>query len=265
MARTSGERSLVPGHATILLPSREHGPVKLPAPPGGATTAADALDALVVRFEANVDGMSSERLSISATSRDEEIRDAVTEWVAEHVPQAWRDAAPRGRRAIREVRPRADYVAWYPVFAASGLAVATWPVEYCGLDLPLAKARVAESVLAPLNLGTAESLLGCTTQPRRCLPTAPRSSVCAFLPPMVANQERWCQMFSEPGAGSDLASLAMRAEAEWRRVDSHRPEGVEHVGPSTPSSPSALPAPIPPSPSAGASPTSWSTCRCTGG
>jgi len=39
-----------PGHATILLPSREHGAVRLPPPPGGATTCQDALDALVERF-----------------------------------------------------------------------------------------------------------------------------------------------------------------------------------------------------------------------
>jgi acyl dehydratase len=39
-----------PGHATILLPSREHGPVKLPEPPGGAKTCQEALDALVDRF-----------------------------------------------------------------------------------------------------------------------------------------------------------------------------------------------------------------------
>ena len=161
--------------------------------------------------------MSSERLPIEALSSDEEIRAAVTEWVVEHVPQAWRDAAPRGRRAIREVRPRSDYEAWYPVFAASGLAVATWPVEYGGLDLPPTKARVAETVVAPLNLGrlnplglhnTAPALFAHGTEEQRL----------RFLPPMVANQERWCQMFSEPGAGSDLASLAMRAERdgdEW--------------------------------------------------
>lgn len=41
-----------PGHATILLPSREHGPVRLPDPPGGATDCATALDALVARFAA---------------------------------------------------------------------------------------------------------------------------------------------------------------------------------------------------------------------
>ena len=161
--------------------------------------------------------MTPERLPINATTSDEEIRAAVVEWVAEYVPQAWRDAAPHGRRAIRGVRPRSEYEAWYPTFAASGLAVATWPVEYCGLDLPPAKARVAESILAPLNLGrlnplglhnTAPALFAHGTEEQRS----------RFLPPLVANQERWCQMFSEPGAGSDLASLAMRAEAdgdEW--------------------------------------------------
>ncbi|MCY3633319.1 MAG: acyl-CoA dehydrogenase family protein [bacterium] len=161
--------------------------------------------------------MTPDRLSIDATSSDDEIREAVAAWVAEHVPQAWRDAAPHGRLAIREVRPRADYEAWYPTFAASGLAVATWPVAYRGLNLPPAKARVAEAVLAPLNLGrlnplglhnTAPALFAHGTEEQRL----------RFLPPLVANQERWCQMFSEPGAGSDLASLAMQAERdgdEW--------------------------------------------------
>ena len=157
--------------------------------------------------------MTPERLAITATSTDEEIKAAVTQWVADNVPQAWRDAAPHGRQAIRQVRPRADYEAWYPTFAASGLAVATWPVEYGGLDLPPAKARTAEAVLAPLNLGrlnplglhnTAPALFAHGTEEQRL----------RFLPPMVANQERWCQMFSEPGAGSDLASLAMRAEPD---------------------------------------------------
>ena len=161
--------------------------------------------------------MNSQRLSVNAASSDDRIQAAVAEWVAEHVPQAWRDAAPGGRRAIREVRSRKDYEAWYPVFAASGLAVATWPVEYGGLDLPPAKARVAEAVIVPLNLGrlnplglhnTAPALFAHGTEEQRL----------RFLPPMVANQERWCQMFSEPSAGSDLASLAMRAEPdgdEW--------------------------------------------------
>ena len=39
-----------PGKATILLPSREHGPVRLPDPPGGATTLAEALTAVIEQF-----------------------------------------------------------------------------------------------------------------------------------------------------------------------------------------------------------------------
>jgi acyl dehydratase len=39
-----------PGHATILLPSRDRGPVRLPAPPGGATDLQSALDAIAARF-----------------------------------------------------------------------------------------------------------------------------------------------------------------------------------------------------------------------
>jgi hypothetical protein len=39
-----------PGHATILLPSREHGPVRLPEPPGGATDLQTALEAIAEGF-----------------------------------------------------------------------------------------------------------------------------------------------------------------------------------------------------------------------
>jgi acyl dehydratase len=48
-----------PGHATILLPSRDHGPVRLPDPPGGAHTCAEVLDALVARFAAQEEEQSS--------------------------------------------------------------------------------------------------------------------------------------------------------------------------------------------------------------
>jgi hypothetical protein len=45
-----------PGHATVLLPSREHGDVRLPDPPGGATTSQEVLDALAARFAAGEPG-----------------------------------------------------------------------------------------------------------------------------------------------------------------------------------------------------------------
>jgi alkylation response protein AidB-like acyl-CoA dehydrogenase len=150
------------------------------------------------------------RARLSRESSDDEIRAVVTGWVEANVPGSWREAARTGRAAVRAVRPRSAYEAWYPVFAESGLAVATWPVEYLGLDLTPAQARVGESVLAPYHLGrlnplglnaTAPALFGHGTEEQRL----------RFLPPMVRNVERWCQLLSEPGAGSDLASLATRA------------------------------------------------------
>ncbi len=160
---------------------------------------------------------TSGRLAIGPDTGDTELVAAVDQWIETTVPEVWRRAAVDGRQAIRAVRSRDDYAGWYPAFAASGLVVATWPVDYGGLDLSLGQARLAEERLAPFNLGrlnplglhnTAPALFAHGTEEQRL----------RFLPPMVANVERWCQMFSEPGAGSDLASLAMLAERdgdEW--------------------------------------------------
>jgi alkylation response protein AidB-like acyl-CoA dehydrogenase len=159
----------------------------------------------------------SERLPLDPSATDEELAAAVIGWIERHVPERWRDAAADGHDAVREVRPVAEYEAWYPTFADSGLAVATWPVPYGGLDLTNPQARVVESVLAPLNLGRLNPL-GLNNTASALFAFGSEEQRLRFLPPMVRNDEKWCQMFSEPGAGSDLASLALRAERdgdEW--------------------------------------------------
>jgi alkylation response protein AidB-like acyl-CoA dehydrogenase len=115
------------------------------------------------------------------------------------------------------VRTRADYEAWYPTFADAGLVVATWPVEYGGLDVSPAVARAIDAVLRPYNLGRLNPL-GLNLAAPALFAHGTAEQRLRFLPPIVRNEERWCQLFSEPGAGSDLASLAMRAELdgdEW--------------------------------------------------
>jgi alkylation response protein AidB-like acyl-CoA dehydrogenase len=146
----------------------------------------------------------------SASSVVEAAR-VTTEWVADHVPFPWRQAAARGGPpAVRAVRTRHDYHDWYPVFGRSGLAVATWPREYGGLGISAEAAKAVADVLAPLDLrplnqlglnNTAAALFAWGTEEQRR----------RYLPPIVTNEERWCQLFSEPGSGSDLASLATRA------------------------------------------------------
>ena len=139
-------------------------------------------------------------------------------WVEEHVPLAWRQAAARGgAAAIREVRSRDEYEAWYPTFAAAGLVVPTWPVEYGGLDVAPALARAIENVLRPYNLGRLNPL-GLNLAAPALFAHGTEAQRRRFLPRIVRNEEKWCQLFSEPGAGSDLASLATRAErdgGEW--------------------------------------------------
>jgi len=98
-------------------------------------------------------GISLDELATTPGAEAEEAVASVRAWVGEHVPQAWRDAAAHGTQALRAVRPFADYEAWYPTFARSGLAVATWPVAYGGLDLSPGVARRVEAELAPYNLG----------------------------------------------------------------------------------------------------------------
>jgi alkylation response protein AidB-like acyl-CoA dehydrogenase len=158
------------------------------------------------------------RLPLGRSSSEDEVRAVVEQWVDANVPNPWRDAAARGgRAAIRKVRSRAAYEEWYPRFADSGLAVATWPVAYGGLDLSPDQARAAEAVLAPYNLGRLNPL-GLNSAAPALFAHGREEQRLRFLPPLVRNEEKWCQLLSEPGAGSDLASLATRATLdgeEW--------------------------------------------------
>jgi alkylation response protein AidB-like acyl-CoA dehydrogenase len=157
-------------------------------------------------------------LPIAPDAALDEVAAVVRAWVEAEVPPSWIEAGRRGgAAAVREVRTRADYEAWYPVFGRSGLVAATWPRAYGGLDLPSAAARRADEELRPFNLGRLNPL-GLNLAAPALFAHGSEEQRLRFLPPIVRNEEVWCQLFSEPGAGSDLASLATRAERdgeEW--------------------------------------------------
>jgi alkylation response protein AidB-like acyl-CoA dehydrogenase len=161
---------------------------------------------------------AASRLDVSPATSTEEVVAAVQAWVEEHVPAPWVEAGQIGGAVqVRTVRARADYEAWYPVFGASGLVVPTWPVEYGGLDLSRDVARRVDEVLRPYNLGRLNPL-GLNLAAPALFAHGTEAQRLRFLPPIVRNEEVWCQLFSEPGSGSDLASLSTRAERdgdEW--------------------------------------------------
>jgi alkylation response protein AidB-like acyl-CoA dehydrogenase len=159
------------------------------------------------------------REDLLAASTSAEAQTAVRSWVSEAIPTAWREAAEAdGPSAVRSVRTPDEYRAWYPTLAAAGLVVPQWNPEYGGLGWDRPLARAAEQILTryhlprlnPLGLNlAAPALFSDGTEDQRL----------RFLPPIVRNEQVWCQLFSEPGAGSDLASLATRAVRDgdgWR-------------------------------------------------
>ncbi|MCU1391729.1 MAG: acyl-CoA dehydrogenase protein [Ilumatobacteraceae bacterium] len=160
------------------------------------------------------DAADPQLIEITAGTSADDAAAVTRAWVTEHVPAEWQRAAHAGgASAIRAVRSRAQYEAWYPVFGRSGLVVPTWPVEYGGLGVSSKVARAIEAELAPYNLGRLNPL-GLNLAAPALFAHGTEEQRRRYLPPIVRNEEVWCQLFSEPGAGSDLASLATRAERD---------------------------------------------------
>jgi alkylation response protein AidB-like acyl-CoA dehydrogenase len=151
--------------------------------------------------------------SAQVTSADEEFRRTVARWLAEHL--AGEFAGLRGAGGPgREHEAHAGRVAWNRRLAAAGWTCLGWPAEHGGRGATLAQQVIFHEEYAraggPARVGyLGEELLGPTLiafgsaeQQRR------------FLPPIRAVTELWCQGYSEPGAGSDLASVSTRAELD---------------------------------------------------
>src|SRR5450432_3122753 len=104
--------------------------------------------------------------------------------------------------------------------AGSGLAVPSWPREYGGLGATPAQVAIVRRELADFDVPDLYPyLVGLELIGPTVLAHGTPAQCARWLPHIADGTEIWCQLFSEPGAGSDLAGLATRAHAEgdeWR-------------------------------------------------
>jgi alkylation response protein AidB-like acyl-CoA dehydrogenase len=107
---------------------------------------------------------------------------------------------------------------WWERLCESGWAAPTWPEQWFGKGLPRELAGVVNEALRAAGAIGPPSGLGMLLAGPTILVHGTDEQRERYLRPILNGQEAWCQLFSEPGAGSDLASLQTRAERdgdEW--------------------------------------------------
>ena len=136
----------------------------------------------------------------------EAFKEEVRAIIAKHLPEEL-------RVGNRPDLPKEPLGKWISVMADHGWITPDWPTEYGGggLDRKHTAALKAElkKVRAPVVSSFGVSMLGPTL-----LEYGTEEQKQEFLPQISKHTMRWCQGFSEPGSGSDLASLQCRAEKE---------------------------------------------------
>jgi acyl-CoA dehydrogenase len=104
--------------------------------------------------------------------------------------------------------------------AGTGLAVPSWPKEFGGLGASPAEVAVVRRELGDFDVPDLYPyLVGLELIGPTLLSHGTPEQCARWLPSIATGEEIWCQLFSEPGAGSDLAGLSTRAHAdgeEWR-------------------------------------------------
>ena len=103
---------------------------------------------------------------------------------------------------------------WLEACASRGFTVPTWPQAYGGAGLDAKQARILEEELATIRARPPLVSFGVSMLGPALLHFGSEEQKATYLPPIARGEVRWCQGYSEPNSGSDLASLATRAESD---------------------------------------------------
>lgn len=139
-----------------------------------------------------------------------EYREAIRAWLAEHGPEAPRRSvlAPQDEAGV------ARWKAWQAKLADAGYAGVTWPPEYGGAGGVPAHQVIVDQELERCGIVGPFDFIGVGMVGPTLLAHGSPEQRERYLRPILRADETWCQLLSEPGAGSDLAAIQTRAREQ---------------------------------------------------
>ena len=147
----------------------------------------------------------------------ENFRQEVRQWLDQHCPESMRNSGSDdetvwgGRNATY---PNPESKAWLDAMGSKGWTCPTWPKNYGGDGLSFDENKILQSELERVNARPALTSFGISMLGPVLLEYGNEEQKLEHLPKIVRGEIRWCQGYSEPGSGSDLASLQTRAVAD---------------------------------------------------
>ena len=134
---------------------------------------------------------------------------------------------------------------WWERLGLAGWAAPTLPTNAYGRGLSRGDAVLVQNAIAEFGALGAPGGLGLLLAAPTIATHGTPEQIEQYVRDIVTGQQAWCQLFSEPGAGSDLAGLQAQGDARRRGVDRQRPEGLDVGWPLSPTSACSSPAPNP--------------------
>ena len=147
-------------------------------------------------------------MHISFTKEEREFQQEARRFFAEKFPEDIKRKQDSGAVLSRE-----DYVRWQKILYAKGWAAINWPTEYGGTGWTPIQMYIFSNEIARANAPDMVPF-GVNMVAPIIYTFGSEEQKARFLPDILESNVWWCQGYSEPGSGSDLASLKMRADRD---------------------------------------------------
>jgi alkylation response protein AidB-like acyl-CoA dehydrogenase len=141
------------------------------------------------------------------TPEEAAFRDEVRAWLERNLPEGWPDRPP-----YRDAQERIAFLKeWQRKLGQAKLAGIAWPREYGGRGATLMEQVIFNEEMAKAKAPPMINIIGLHMAGPTIMVHGTEEQKRRFLPTIISGEEIWCQGFSEPNAGSDLAALQTRA------------------------------------------------------